>query len=290
MSKPFCVELYPECKENENRWLYHYTSLDAALKILISKRLRMSPLGKVNDPYESNLLAGHMSFSSKKGVNFTPDNDRKYLNLIREAYQIKPKVLCFSQDDKRLKFNHPSYSGYKRTGMWAHYGDNHAGVCLAFNQNKLLSSMNLFPVSFNGLVEYERAPCLSKASSGHDGPFVFDESKVIEDIDSYLLEKMINHYHFYFFTKTESWIQEGEYRLVTLTNQASYEYLYSHDALEGIVVGGKCDNDEVQSLFNPLIELLNVPLFKIWFSRSGCSTLALNKAAVSVSKYRQNNN
>jgi hypothetical protein len=127
------------------QYVCHYTKLETALEhILPEKRLKLSPLGKTNDPRESkpwNLLLpftiGIQGEERKKqGALVT-----RALDEIRRVMKEDWKVLYFTMDHSYTdEFDIPrTYTilGYDRPRMWAQYAENHRGVCIQFDGDKL---------------------------------------------------------------------------------------------------------------------------------------------------------
>lgn len=99
---------------NEIEKLYHYTSLDSALKILLTESLLFSKLERMNDINESHRSL-FFSFDS---------NEEDLKKQIESCSQIS-----LTQDSQRLGFNIPA--------MWGHYASKGYGVCLAFDKSKI---------------------------------------------------------------------------------------------------------------------------------------------------------
>lgn len=86
-----------------------YRFLDAhfGLKSLYEKRLKISRIDDLNDPFE---------FSP---FDLSDPNQRLAVRLTRKEIGRKCGVLCFS-------------AAWKNPVIWAHYGDRHRGLCLGF--------------------------------------------------------------------------------------------------------------------------------------------------------------
>ena len=111
---------------NKLEKLYHYTSFDSCIKILLSNTLL---LGKLCDLNDINELYRPLFSKTLEGTDF--DYVRKELG--------KYQQLSLTQDDKsidRLGFDIPA--------MWGHYADKGRGVCLVFNKAKLLKAKPSF--------------------------------------------------------------------------------------------------------------------------------------------------
>jgi|TARA_B110000093_G_C12819595_1_gene346350 hypothetical protein len=88
--------------------VYYFTSAEYGLENLKNRRLKVSDFSNVNDPFE--LL----------GIELRDKGVRKAVNFEKLQISKKCGLLCFSED----KYN---------PVQWAHYADNHKGVCLGFD-------------------------------------------------------------------------------------------------------------------------------------------------------------
>ena len=108
--------------------LYYYCKLSTVLEeILPNYQLLLSPLQKTNDPRETKRVV--FDHRSKHGTDIGDISvlNKEYSEIIKGDC----KVLCFSQD-----YNY--YWGCLLSKMWAHYGDNHKGVCLCLDKEKFI--------------------------------------------------------------------------------------------------------------------------------------------------------
>jgi len=99
--------------------LYHFMCKKYALKSIIERRLKISMINDLNDPFEA--------FKFKIPGRFF----RKKFHLDRLSFSQRYGILCFSK-----KWSNPL--------MWSHYSDCHRGVCLGFD----VSGENLLPVDY----------------------------------------------------------------------------------------------------------------------------------------------
>jgi len=87
---------------------YKFLDSQFGLKSLREKRLKISVLRDLNDPFE--LLPYEMS----------DPNRRRALRETRNEFATRRGILCFSAD-------------WKDPVIWAHYSDKHRGLCLGFD-------------------------------------------------------------------------------------------------------------------------------------------------------------
>lgn len=88
--------------------LYYLTSEHWAKVILSEKKLKLSKVSELNDPFE--LL----------GASIGEKRVRKILHFVHKRLSEQFGLLCMS-------------TTWQSPVMWAHYGDKHRGVCLGFD-------------------------------------------------------------------------------------------------------------------------------------------------------------
>ncbi len=94
--------------------LYKFYRLETALKNLESKRLKLSLITELNDPFEFEPY----SFSNKQ--------ERMLWSKCREKISSMIGLMSFCE-----VWNNPL--------LWSHYADNHKGLCLGFEVDSSLS-------------------------------------------------------------------------------------------------------------------------------------------------------
>ena len=114
--------------------LYYLTSSEHALSNATLKRIKISLVDDLNDPFE--LL----------GVNL---KDKRLRQIFRDTKQEIHKhngVICFSET-------------WQNPVMWSHYGDKHKGMCLGFD----ISDNLVMPVSYtDSLLKIDNASNLRR--------------------------------------------------------------------------------------------------------------------------------
>ena len=100
---------------------YHFIDCKYGLQDITKKRIKVSRLSDLNDPYE---LAG-IAFSDAELVAAL-DRTKAQLDKIRG-------VLCFSRD-------------WANPVIWSHYADSHRGLCLGFERH----GEDPAPVTYSG--------------------------------------------------------------------------------------------------------------------------------------------
>lgn len=181
---------------NEIEKLYHYTSLDSALKILLSNSLLFSKLERMNDINESH-----------RSLFFSFDKEEEELKTCIESCS----QISLTQDSQRLGFNIPA--------MWGHYASKGYGVCLAFDKSKIETILGTMKEIDYGQVEYSNEHNNSIVLNGNRSPLEFlkNEKKTI------------------FFEKTADWSYEQEYRILNW-NHTPNACLQLGDSLIAVIV------------------------------------------------------
>ena len=197
------------------RYFYKYTSLDSLKLILKNSTLKFSKPSEFNDPFDCNITIDTVntieeiesyidSLQQNHKLTINEINSlRQIFNNPKELYAITNKsvkdakecfgVTCFSKIEKNLI-------------MWAHYADNHKGVCLKFD---ILADtdffMTPFPITYK--VDYPKYNYINN----RDG------------LGKFLLE-----------TKSKDWDYEEEIRVM---KRGSGLYEFKKDSLIEITFG-----------------------------------------------------
>lgn len=236
-TNPFC---------NTTNYIYHYTSVDTLIKyILPQKTLRFSKLDSTNDPEE----AKYHLLQYQDDLNLGPDFFSKNLNKILEISETlirDIKLICFSQDDNFNDVGSGAFSnkGYARPRMWAQYAENHKGVCLVFDKQKILNS---FDSSFNtithfsGDVSYEPFIKLLSKEENYFAQIGLTSNLRDKSIDEIVNQRIEKFHNFYFFSKHKDWQTEKEFRLVIKDKANTESFLKIDGALEYIILGHHSD-------------------------------------------------
>lgn len=255
------------------KYLYHYTSAETAMKILHSNTLLFGKLSNANDTTESKI---RISFESPSLVSDKPYLEKcqaitKYLRENKDGFQL----LCFSMDTyvkakmrtqyvKKISENEAYYDVYGRgfalPRMWAQYAQNHNGVCFVLNKEKIIEKVNRERSFFEaGPVHYADI-----ASTYHIKEKQVDSiyNKIKNEANGnlpYLAEMKNDDFLKYnFFEKSADWSNEQEYRIIIYSStEERQKILNIEDAVEGIVIGERMDNthkDILRMLFEKLFK------------------------------------
>lgn len=238
----------------ENKYLYHFTSIHSAQRILNSNSLKFSKLSRTNDTLESKPKFSKSNFSEIE--DFSEAIERfNYIN----ANLIQ--LLCFSLDtekqptteDRFIKYADFSGRGFAFPRMWAQYADNNTGLCLVFNKSKLINLIEeqldirlirheevCYRSQFvHHYFDIERLRDLSHSikalpNSISDGLYIRSFLKTNPDFTKYN-----------YFIKLDDWKNENEYRFLAI-GENDYYIKGISEALSGVVVGEKIDDSDLK--------------------------------------------
>ncbi len=126
--------------------VFHYTTNCSALKILTGKQLRLGQYGYTNDPRETKERLFLPTFDT---TNYDYEIGNRIFQEINKIIHNEWKILCVTtnhpkleaakseQEKKEIREANPFLSGNARPRMWAQYAENHQGVCMKLNGEKL---------------------------------------------------------------------------------------------------------------------------------------------------------
>lgn len=232
--------------ENTNL-LYHYTSEITFLEhILPLFELRFGTVKNFNDPYEK--IQREINFKALKLKHFIEDgNVSKNLSEIKmkfnDYYRNKVFIASFSMNNqldsiRKIQVSDNEYQfGYGKLRMWSQYANNHRGVCIVFNKEKLINIINSKVNGSEAVVYCKRVEYKNQAFN-YDS-MVIDYTEYLENSDEYLTKHISQNMLKLLFNKTEDWENENEFRIAIFSPQNTTEHLYFDikDAIESIYLG-----------------------------------------------------
>ncbi len=223
--------------------VFHYTKNCNAIEILSEKQIRLGQFKDTNDPRESRKWAefpadylGVAPISERDLIKF--GESKKRLNDEINNIKLREwKVLCVSMNHPGLKkHDNPFYLGNCRPNMWAHYGENHKGVCLKLNGKILNQRIDELKRKkgcyiFRGKVKYNDSD-LQKS-------IVFRTSfgQLSQDLNQEIRNHLKDNYREYFLLKARDWQTEYEFRWIVFSADDAPEYISIEGAIEGVIIG-----------------------------------------------------
>lgn len=268
-----------------NKYLYHYTSIEKALKILFYRSLRFNIITKTNDTMESKIKIDFSDNVEEEKQIIKKNIIRKYM----EIHNANIQLLCFSTDTLKSEgervytkeddryYIDVSGRGFALPRMWAQYADNNCGVCFIINKEKFEKEIqNNYGIVkiYSDYVDYK------DVYSTYKMPYeimdnLFDSIENDENtiLNAYIfLSRNIEYVKYSYFTKYSDWMNEREYRyLIGSDNDRLKEVKGIEKYLEGIVLGENIDSFNeylIKSLLEYNIninEYRNIELKKIHF-------------------------
>lgn len=210
--------------------VYHYTNADAGmLGILLSRSIRASPFASTNDLWEANPYWPPLSGDAE------PDLDHFALwDEIDRLIRRKAKLACFTLDWQLPSYVHnPNVlRGWAHLALWAHYGGNHSGVCIGFDQQQLLDAFGNVAgqQGFSGQVKYQLG------TVGLSAPFDLEYIKG-DGVEAVADGYMATHREELYLRKHQDWANEHEFRLVAFNDSALPLAIDVGDAVKHVVLG-----------------------------------------------------
>lgn len=186
--------------------LYHFTSFDAACKIIESRKLRFGKMFRMNDLIESNRIVSERIFSNRLSES----------ELFAEKEMNRYQQVSFSQD---LERDGAFYLGFDLHSMWGLYADKGYGACLVFDKTRLLYQEGDYyrDVTYRNFIpkDYEFK---NKSKAGI-------RSEIWQRKDEL------------FFYKRREWEYEQEFRVIRRAkNKEDNEYLDVSEALSFVII------------------------------------------------------
>lgn len=263
---------------DSSKYLYHYTDVNKAFKIIDGDSLRFSKVCRTNDTLESKLKINFDSLRKNEYKNLV-----EWIKLFSDNYSTNLQLLCFSMDsdlkennvDNRTCLSDYSGRGFAMPRMWAQYASNNTGVCLVFNKQRiseLIEKRLRSLLIHNSEVEYKNQ--LYTYDFDRDTiNGILELSKIKENYSAFniqchdFLKNNMTFTKYNYFCKLDDWSGEKEFRFLAF-NEEELSIRNSNDALVGVVIGEKIDVTDERILCMLCYELCE--LKKITFTIGGC--------------------
>lgn len=262
------------------QFLYKYTSIDSAIKIIEDCCFRYSQREVLDDVFEespcrdeiSSILPGfedgptllintHHSEEDlirldkiksmrleMRRAGETIQDDIAIINPNNTSNSFNKKFLCTIENISRPLALSLTENLNSKT-MWASYGDNHQGICMVLNTRSMYFISNRDRISISGYF----APITYRSLTAEDYAFRFPSER--------------------FFIKTDEWKTQNEWRRVEYLidnkdidwNNHIHTFPFPSSILQGIIFGVRCnqsDIDKVTSLVKAKSSLKHVTFYK----------------------------
>jgi hypothetical protein len=201
-----------------NAWLCHYTRAHTAFaRVLPSGRLLMNRYNRMRDPLENKepFFAGVSGWSSDKDSDFQVFWQLQAA-VRRARHPWRLVSLTQGQDTGRPPeggWNDVFRCPWARPRMWEQYAENHAGVCLIFDREKLI---DVFQYELAKLGQHWNQAVTYTPAGFAGSPAAHVQSEAFKGvaIEDGVAIHVYEHFTDFFFLKTEDWATECEYRFV----------------------------------------------------------------------------
>ncbi|KHD37222.1 hypothetical protein NL50_07830 [Clostridium acetobutylicum] len=210
------------------RRLYKYEVIDEKRLIALkNNKIWFANPDKLNDPFDS---CG-VFFDKKVLCNYT---NKKSIDEYIDGLKRNIKVCCFSEELNSMP-------------MWAHYANNHTGICIEYDFSKLnyMSEFSkyIFPIRY----ETEK----------------YDITKFLERIFKEEAEERMYLLFFLMQIKHVSWSYEKEWRIILKAYEDKNEGIVCPIKPEGIYLGLNCSEENKEKLKRIVVENIKCPIYEI---------------------------
>jgi hypothetical protein len=242
---------------SSEKYLYHYTTMEAAIDhIITSRTLKMGKYTETNDPKESKCW--QFSLGTNESRDLGQYNTSELSEWLSSALKGKAKLACFSMDAEELSGSHMEdifNRGFSKPRMWVQYADEHTGVCLVFDRQRLTDAITsgIFDEDavLHGPVMYLNRSIVRRLFSPDDQQYTIN----IDYLDrvgreAYVDAHMRSHYKRLFFEKMADWRDESEWRCVVFSETEEDLYVDYKDSLVGVMFGENSDERAIQGLID----------------------------------------
>lgn len=246
-----------------NELLFHFTKADTAINyILKNNTLRFNSFKNVNDPRESKNWP--FKLFSYYEENYKLYNKKIFMDLHNYAMD-HIFISCFSIPTSK-NINENDYD----LRMWSQYADNHQGVCLVFNKERLENAVlnntsdfelyrnkikyldNIsdyiipFPKEYPGFLNFNKFLYKRVLPFAHpvgrpesNDPYMINLERLLK---LGISEYMEQHIRYFFkpllFSKYKCWKDEQEYRYVIHSKKRhAFIDIPIQDTIEAIILG-----------------------------------------------------
>lgn len=208
--------------------LAHYTKIETLIEhILPEQKLKLSKLTELNDPLENRFKYDDMTQVGWNGppVHCWEELSHEYQNLANRI-----KICCFSAENMQK----PNIQVYKKMRMWAQYAQNHKGVCILFDKEKLISKLSQKEqlLHTGEVIYHEKLPTTTFSLTEDDFNKNYQENYQ-EKIFKYLKELPYET----IFAKTNGWCDEDEFRIAVYSKSEITEFIDVEDCITKIILG-----------------------------------------------------
>lgn len=252
------IELYIKGKRKEAKILkniytperlYKYQPIDKErLETLENEDLYFSTNKGLNDPFDLSPVY----YEEDVVVNYIQSKIPHMNNIPKEEIIIKINEVLegFSEHSKILSLT----TSIDNMPLWAHYGNNHKGMCISYNIENLDRNSDLYEGLFKVVYKDKKIEITEELKNTLD----------------YLLEEDVKEglllVFFTFIIKHKSWNYEDEWRVVLESENAESGKIKNPMKVDAIYLGKDCSEDNVKKVIE-LSNRINCEVYKMEYSK-----------------------
>lgn len=206
-------------------------------------------MSALNDPREYSDWRFNFISKNSNSYNSTQDIELYYNEILKRNWYVG----CFSSDSEEALVTPEREKaganlvealyerGHSRPTLWAHYANNHKGLCLIFDRAKLDEAIRQSATEtiavHSGRVDYKNLRVLPKIGDHTDLLSINLDEHFAMGRERAAIKHLRNHVNTLFFQKNIDWSSEREYRWVVEAHGDAYFYVDIRSSLMAILVG-----------------------------------------------------
>lgn len=249
LAKNPLTSLFDPNPDNHPKIIYKYRNWreDFHKNVILKNEIYLSSPNNLNDPFDCRIYSNfqkhidsienkqlYIKNSISKNLDYLKENkitvqeaetilNERLENLLK--FQVRSEVLEKEFNDKFIGLTCFS-EVWNSILMWSHYGDNHSGYCVGFDEK---------------IIRYSQMGKLKRVYYSNEYP----------DLNPKLKNK--NSDEIKFFLKSKEWNYEKEIRLISILSESNQKRLISldNDVIKEIIIGlntPKKDKEEIISI------------------------------------------
>lgn len=230
---------------NKEDTIFHYTKIGIAIeKILYEKRLIFSKGIKTNDPREYNPL----DLSPNLEGDYNDEEFRKEWYAAEKSVRKnlnRYKYACFCLNDLNTTQQSRLY-GYDLLRMWAQYGENFYGVCIAFSASFIQSRLKE-----QGIINHAKRIKYDRNLLYNDRALLDVNANdfMYKDKDQWAKKYIQNNLNQLFFSKHVDFQDENEFRIVLYDPEEVFKNLDISGGIKAVILG-----DRTEPVYHKLVK------------------------------------
>ena len=239
--------------------IFHYTKKRTALEDIINLgKLKYNKKNSTNDPKEYRDIGIYVHNANSNESNY--ELAVHYADQIKDALNKKLRICCFCQNSPEPR-NKLDRLGFLKPRMWSQYGENHSGVCLAFEKDTLIWEISR-QLKDEDYFYYQEIKYVF--FEGLKDPIY---SIDIKDACQYSYKEymniLVNRYkENLFYQKHKDYKDENEFRIALIDFNEEYEYMKYGRSMRSIIIGDRYPEDELSKIMKIAFDL-GIDIYKI---------------------------